>query len=201
MEFTRSGRYGTLRFKSTIRNPEIAAIRATQELAADLEQAVQGAVTQVTREIQMYYPDLTDWDVTRRVTKYTVSVGLVMRDTRFPFREYDTEPHWPPFGKCTALYAWAQMRGISPFLLAWSMAPREPSGAFALYCEPARGKVGTVMNMRGKGGNPSRRNPGRLVATQGGYRVTDAVEYAGRGLDVDLDLILDRIVELFNAEL
>lgn len=36
----------------------------------------------------------------------------------FPFREEDTRPHWPPFGKGSSLANWAEARGIPPFLVA-----------------------------------------------------------------------------------
>jgi hypothetical protein len=36
----------------------------------------------------------------------------------WPFREYDTTPHWPPFGPGSSLANWSDAHGIPPFLVA-----------------------------------------------------------------------------------
>lgn len=46
-----------------------------------------------------------------------------------PFVEWDTRPHWPPWGPGSALAGWAGRHGIKAFLVARAIAQRGTRGA------------------------------------------------------------------------
>ncbi len=51
-----------------------------------------------------------------------VRVDVINTSPIWPFRENDTRPHWAPFGPGSTLAAWADAKGIPPFLVARKIA-------------------------------------------------------------------------------
>lgn len=47
---------------------------------------------------------------------------------RAPFSEWDTRPHWPPWGPGSLLAGWAGRHGIKPFLVARAISIRGTVG-------------------------------------------------------------------------
>ena len=45
-----------------------------------------------------------------------------------PFVEWNTKPHWPPWGPGSALSGWAGRKGIKPFLVARAISIRGTKG-------------------------------------------------------------------------
>lgn len=104
-----------------------------------------------------------------KVLQSGVFVGFRVKSRTFFWHEWDTRPHWPPFGKNSEIARWAAAHGMSkkaPFYIARKMAPIEATGAFV---------GGHKMTVGGLGGVPSARTQGRLVATRGKYAATDAL--------------------------
>lgn len=192
-EYARSGAGGNVRFRSDFRQVGEFLTSTRSPLADELRVLGDQAAQALSDMVSDAYPTLADWHVQRRLTSNALFVSLVIADPNFKYREYDTEPHWPPFGKCTPLYFWAIVRGISPFYVAWKMAPTEPTGAKLTYCSPARGKSEVTMNMGGSGGRPSKRYAGTLVATAGKYAVTDGIGQIVYNLDDAINAALDRV--------
>jgi hypothetical protein len=198
-EITRSGPWGQLRFRTAVRDAGVSVARTNEALRSDFDSTTAGAIEALQQEIARAYPTLRKWGLYRRVTGAAVFVGLLIEDAHFIFQEYDTAPHWPPFGKCTELGQWARALGINPFFLARSMAPLAPTDAELPYCEATRGKTKVKMTMHGSGGQPSDRYDGRLVATAGKYVVTDLFDQAARVLDLDLREAVERHIDDFAA--
>lgn len=65
-----------------------------------------------------------------------------------PFVEYDTKPHWPPWGDGSPLAGWAARHGIKAFLVARAISQRGTTGKrmFGKALEDGIGEVHGIMD-------------------------------------------------------
>lgn len=141
--------------------------RRVREQLSILGESSANVLRQVVEEA---YPSVTNLNPYHRWTNNKLFAGLTIKDRTFFWREWDTRPHWPPFGKNSSLYAWTQEHGMgekAAFFIARRMAPEGAT-------DEIRG--GHRMTVSGLGGYPSIRTDGRLVATRGKYALTDALQ-------------------------
>jgi hypothetical protein len=59
-----------------------------------------------------------------------IAVTALNRVPHWVFRENDTRPHWPPYGKGTSLERWATARGIPAFLVARKISREGTKGNY-----------------------------------------------------------------------
>jgi hypothetical protein len=103
--------------------PQEATVqRDTQGIfARDMAEAIHTATDGILGDIkgQTPYPSIASaYGSQDVIAGNTVTVTLTNSSPIWPFREYDTRPHWPPFGPGSSLANWSNARGIPPFLVA-----------------------------------------------------------------------------------
>lgn len=129
-----------------------------------------------------------------------ILAGLTIADPRFFFHEFDTRPHWPPFGKYSELAAWAREHGMdsrAAFFIARKMAPEGATdavmGPYTWRTRSGKEIQRTHrMTVGGLGGSESQHRPPRMVATSGKYALSDA-------LDVEAELLADECTAIISA--
>lgn len=80
---------------------------------------------------QTPYPSIQQaYSTQDAVTGDAVYVRVTNSSDVWPFREYNTRPHWPPYGPGTSLAQWSEARGIKPFLVARAISRRGTQGNY-----------------------------------------------------------------------
>ncbi len=172
---------------------------------ADLDQQITRLVVDAARRsthrleevAKDNYPSLHGIRAYVNRSSRSVFSGIAISDPEFFFHEWDTRPHWPPFGKHSKLASWAREHGMdarAAFFIARKMAPEGATNAvMGPYLWTTRnGK--TIerthrMTVSGLGGYESQQRPPRQVATSGKYALTDALE-------AEALLLADEITEI-----
>lgn len=197
-------RAGTITFRS-LGDPSGTYSKSFTPFTAELVEEYRGFFRSTMQgykaRLQNYINDVagmnryknTHFNVYYRITAPQVYFGVTVTDPDFFYKEWDTKPHWPPFGAGTDLHNWAIAQGwltkgprggwkgsYRLFALARSMAPLEGGKRW----RSSRGNwVGATT---GDGGRPIGRR-GRSVATAGAYQVTSEVNFLANEMMGELD--------------
>jgi hypothetical protein len=124
------------RFEWTEFPPELAQ---NVDVAESFQRDVGGALLVGMRKIadqaatNTPYPDIAaGFEVESSASGRTVEASIGNRNSTFPYVEEDTRPHFPPFDEGSPLAAWADARGIPPFLVARAISETGTQGKHML---------------------------------------------------------------------
>lgn len=160
------------RYRLSVERPDLASLAIGAKIRAAWRDEAVALVEEVTAQIEEAYPKILDLEGQVRVTAGKIFLSWSCSDPRLKYWEYDTEPHWPPFGKGSLLREWCDARGLSAFGVAWHMAPISEGGG---------------------GGKRSYTHPGRFVATSGQYFITNRVPRA------EIELLNRMVTAMFRV--
>jgi hypothetical protein len=183
--FEYSVQRGGTRVQFRGRLPGLAGRGVSKTMEAKIRQEVSLVRDRLVQRARGIYRGVQDYTGRFAVGKSQIAIWLTANDQKFFYQEFDTGLHWPPFGKDTPFGQWARDRGLNPFSLAWHMAPPNVGIRWHIT-DPRTGhpksvgwayaldrQSGAAPSTVPPGGHESHRHPGRQVATQGQYLVTD----------------------------
>lgn len=175
------------RGRVAVQRSALAALDVADETQKRIDQRLkelgQRSARALANVAHMEYPSLQSVSPYSRFTSRALFAGITIGDRSFFYREWDTEPHWPPFGKHSELRAWVNAHGMPPeaaFFIARRMAPVGATNAVmgpykVLSIKGKEYERTHTMTVSGEGGSESKMRPPRMVATSGRYALTDAL--------------------------
>lgn len=123
-------------FTLTIRLPDLSAATAAGGMIdLALQVVAEGTGARITQEAQAAFdfePAASRFEAVAQVAPGLVRAGTQTEDPIVPFVEWDTAPHWPPFGPGSALSRWAERHGLRAWYVAKLISERGTTGRHAM---------------------------------------------------------------------